>query len=267
MNREQNRDQDILDDIPSMMPERDELAHHTKYTRGTSATGIATYTPGQRTSGAVVTLLSILFIAMLATGGGAWFFYQGVSAIQSELSGANARIVQLENLLKLVDQASEQNAMDLVERVNFNFSEIDKLWAARNTLRSDVGELKTSMTAVQTISKELQATVGQHSKTLDENVMAMQARIDEINRNFSGMDNLGQQLTLLNADLNRVKTANTSMQDELSRKLATFEQDIESINVYRLQMNQTVNSLQDSVNRLQERVGRAAQSTIPGGSL
>jgi hypothetical protein len=66
------------------------------------------------------------------------------------------------------------------------------------------------------------------------------------------MDNLGQQLTLLNADLNRVKTAMTAVQDDVETRLSATEQDIESINVYRLQLNQTLTNLQNSINRLQQ---------------
>lgn len=263
-----SRDNDILDDIPSIVPERDELVTHRKQKRGTSATGsgagarvsrdYVTDVVVTRTSGAVVTMISILFIGMLGTGAAGYFFYTQAESTKAELLAATGRIGQLENHLKLVDQAAEQSSMDLVERVNFNFSEIDKLWAARNALRTEVGEMKTGVTQLQTTTKELQATVGAHSKTLDENVVAMQARIDEINQNFAGMDNLGEQLTLLNADLNRVKTSMTAVQEQVSSRLNTFEQDIESINVYRLQVNQTIATLQDSLNRLQQRVGGPA---------
>jgi chromosome segregation ATPase len=65
------------------------------------------------------------------------------------------------------------------------------------------------------------------------------------------MANLGQQLTQLNADLNRVKL---SMEDTNSRT-KTAEEDIESINVYRLQLNQTITNLQSSISALQQKVG------------
>jgi uncharacterized coiled-coil DUF342 family protein len=258
------QDNDILDDIPSMIPERDELVTHRKRKRGTAATGSGAgartpaYAPEVmvgRTSGAVITMISFLFIGMLATGGGAYYFHTQSQATNAALLAASARIGQLESHLSLVDQAAEQSSMDLVERVNFNFSEIDKLWAARNTLRTEAGELKTGLTQVQATTKDLKATVDSHQQTLDKTVTTMQARIDEINRNFAGMDNLGQQLTLLNADLNRVKTSMSAVQEDVNARLNSFEKDIESINVYRLQVNQTITTLQDSINRLQQRVG------------
>jgi archaellum component FlaC len=257
-------DNDMLDDIPSLVPERDELRTHRKPKRGTAATGsgagagsayVHHEVGGGRTSGAVITMISFLFIGLLATGAGAYYFYTQAEATKAELLTMTARIGQLENHLSLVDQATEQSSLDLVERVNFNFGEIDKLWAARNTLRTEVGEMKTGLTAVQATTKDMKAVVDSHTQAIEKNVTAVQARIDEINRNFAGMDDLGQQLTLLNADLNRVKTSMTAVQEDVTSRLNSFEQDIESINIYRLQVNQTITTLQDSVNRLQQRVG------------
>lgn len=254
-----SRDDDHIDDIPSLVPDRDDVAARRKRRRPGSRPAGAPVRVEEviisRTSGPVVFLLSILFIGMLATGAAGYFFYTESEATKDALERSTGRIAQLENHLNLVDQATEQASMDLVERVNFNFSEIDKLWAARNTLRTDVAELKTQVTTLQGTSRSLQEVVDAHSQTLDQNVVAIQARIDQINRDFAGMDNLGEQLTLLNADLNRVKTAMTALQDNVSKQLDVYGQDIESINVYRLQVNQSLQSLQDSVNRLQSRVG------------
>jgi hypothetical protein len=69
------------------------------------------------------------------------------------------------------------------------------------------------------------------------------------------MDDLGTQLTTLNADLNRTKTAMQTVQDDVEQRVSAMEEDIESINVYRLQTNQTLNALQNSINALQSRVG------------
>jgi chromosome segregation ATPase len=210
-----------------------------------------------RTSGPVVFLLSMLFIGMCATGAAGYYFYLEGEADKEALQRATTRIAQMENHLNMVDQAAEQSSMDLVQRVNFNFSEIDKLWAARNTLRTEVGDLKTSMTAVQGSTKGLEEIVSSHSKTLDENVVKIQARIDEINKNFAGMDNLGQQLTLLNADLNRVKTTMTDMEDKFTASLADLARERESLILFRQQTLETIRNLQDNINRLQAQVGQS----------
>lgn len=259
-------DTDPLDDIPSLVPERDELVSHRKQKRGTSAASTA-YAPGgyasapvaARTNGFVVFLLTILFFGMCAGAAGGYYFYKEGMVAKDGLERALGRITQLETRLNLVDEASVQSSTGLLERVDFNFSEIDKLWAARNQLRTEVGELKTAVTAVQQTSKSMETAIGNHANMLNESrdaVTALQNRIEQINKNFAGMDNLGGQLTLLNADLNRVKTAMEQVQADVSSRLSATEQDIESINVFRLQLNQNLATLQDSVNRLQQRVGQ-----------
>ena len=85
---------------------------------------------------------------------------------------------------------------------------------------------------------------------------AAAAKADQIAKNFAGMENLGQQLTQLNADLNRVKTSMAKVESDTESRLKATEQDIESINVYRLQLNQTMTTLQNNVNALQQKVGQ-----------
>lgn len=252
---------DDFDDIPSLVPERDELVTHHRKRKRIPAAAAATVVREveTRTSGGVIMLLVLLFIGMLATGGAGYYFYQQGLETQAQMENAQARLLQLENHLNLVNQAVDQSATDLVERVNFNFSEIDKLWAARNALRTEIGELTTGVTALKEGSAELETALGTQGGVLTQNstlLGTLETRIEQINENFSGMSNLGEQLTRINADLNRVKVAMDALETDVAERLGTAEQDIESINVYRLQVNQSLDALQDSVNRLQQRVGQ-----------
>jgi len=254
--------QDDFDEIPSIVPERDELVQHRKRKRGTAAAAAASRVEEvevSRTGGGVIFLLSFLTLGLLATAGGGYYFYQQGLATQQELLDAQARLMQLETRLNLVDEAANQSSLNLVERVDVNFSEIDKLWAARNSLRTEVTEIKNLADALKETSTALETAVANHGNILNQNnalIGTIQARIEEVNRNFGGMANLGQQLTVINADLNRVKTAMTTVEADVASRLQSAEQDIESINVYRLQVNQSLAALQESINRLQQRVGQ-----------
>lgn len=251
---------DDLDEIPSIVPERDELVSHRKRKRGTSATGsVAPRLEAEvieaGTSGWVIFFITVLFLGLLATGGGAYYFYDQNQQNAAKSLEFQNDLMQIQSRLNLVDQASADSAQELVEKVEFNFSEIDKLWAARNALRQEVGELSTTVAALKTTAGELETTVGNHEKVLNDQVARIQARIEEINRNFAGMDDLGQQLTVLNADLNRTKTAMDLIKSDVEARVSAMEQDIESVNVYRLQTNQTLTNLQNSINSLQTRLG------------
>jgi chromosome segregation ATPase len=252
---------DDLDEIPSIVPERDELVTHRKRKRGTSASGSAVTAAREPeyvetgTSGWVIFFITILFLGLLATGGGAYYFYEQNNQNVAKALEFQNTLMQIQSRLNLVDQASADSAQELVEKVEFNFSEVDKLWAARNALRQEVSELSTTVAALKTTSGELETTVGNHEKVISDNVAKMQARIDEINRNFAGMDDLGDQLTMLNADLNRTKIAMDAIKSDVEARVSAMEQDIESVNVYRLQTNQTLTNLQNSINSLQSRLG------------
>lgn len=259
-----NRNDDF-DEIPMIVPEKDELAERgRKRNRGNSSSyATAAHMPDARvaggTTGPVIFLLTFLFLGMCATAGAGYYFYQESEATKGQLLAAQNRLVQVETRLNLTDEAVEQSASGLVERVNFNFGEIDKLWAARNALRTEVEKTTVAVTALQETAKALEAAVSSQGSQLTQassQITGLQNRLEQINSNFSGMDNLGQQLTVINADLNRVKTAMSSVESGVASRLATAEQDIESINVYRLQINQTLATLQESLNRLQQRVGQ-----------
>ena len=257
------RTPDDIDDIPSMVPERDELVTHRKRKRGTAASAAAAtaYIPEiivSRTSGFVIFLLSILFMGMCATGGAAWYFHQLHLQTQDQIVTAQTRILQLENNLGLLDENASEQLGDIIAQVTDNGTNVANLWAARNVLRTEVGALTTAVEALKTTMASTTGTVASHEKVLNENVAAISARIEEINRNFAGMDNLGGQLTVLNADLNRVKTAMEVVQADVESRLNGTEQSIESINIYRNQLvNQTIPALQESLNRIEQRLGQA----------
>ena len=258
---------DNIDDIPSLVPERDELVTHRRQKRGTgTAQTVRTAGGGasqevyvSHTSGGVIFFLVLLTLGMFGTGGGAYYFYKESEQTKQELISATNRITSLETTLNQMGETTKQSAMGLLEKVDFNFSEIDKLWAARNTLKTDVEKLTVAMTAVQKSASDLENAVGNHGTQLNQlntQLTAASAKADQIAKNFAGMENLGQQLTQLNADLNRVKTSMAKVESDTESRLKATEQDIESINVYRLQLNQKLTTLQNNVNTLQQRVGQ-----------
>ena len=253
---------DNFDEIPSIVPERDELHSHRKRTRGTAGSSVSApvihEVVSAGTSGVVIFFITILFLGLVATGGAGYYFFQQSELAKAELINSNNRITQLESRLNMVDETTSQSSLGLMEKVDFNFSEVDKLWAARNNLKTEVDTLTATVTALKSTSTSLEtATTSQAAmiNNLNNQITTIGNRIEQINQNFAGMDDLGDQLTNINADLNRVKTSMASVERGVETRLMTAEEDIESINVFRLQINQTLTTLQENVNRLQSRVG------------
>jgi len=156
--------------------------------------------------------------------------------------------------------------MGLLERVDFNFSEIDKLWAARNVLRSDVGGLNTTLenqaqniTEIETVVANQAGMINQQAANLDQNqqiIETIRNQINSLNSSVAGLNNLNisQQLSSITTDLDTLKSSMALEDSGLADRVNINEQDIESINLYRLSLNQTINSIQQSLNELEERV-------------
>ncbi len=267
-----SKDERGYDDF-SIVPERDELVTHRDKKRGNSMSSGGGHptavTAG--TSGIVKFLFGVVFLGLCASGGGAYYFYEQGLQTQTTLDRSNDRIVQLENRLNLVDEAAERSSMGLLERVDFNFSEIDKLWAARNALRADFvginlaveGQVE-NLTQIETVVANQAGMINQQSANLDQNeqlIETIRNQLNGLNNSVSGLNNLNisQQLTSITGDLDTLKSSMALEDSGLGNRVNINEQDIESINLYRLSLNQTLNSIQQSLNELEDRV--AAMTT------
>ena len=250
-------DNDHIDDIPSIVPEHDELASHRKMTRGTSVPVLDDVVE-VGTTGAVKFLLSVMVIGLLATGGAGYYFYENSLAMQESLIEAQGRIQQLQSRLNLVDESAEQSSMGLLERVDTNFTQIDLLWANYRNHTADLAELDRFVEQAKETLTSIEGVLSGQSNTLNETTAQLgnlQSRIQTVSNNIAGMDNLDEQLSSILSDLNGVKTNVASLENGLVNRVNSTEQDIESINVYRLQLNQTLNQIQSRINDLQQRMG------------
>jgi hypothetical protein len=250
------RDNDHID-VPSIVPEHDELDSHRKMKRGTSVPVLDDVVE-VKTSGGVRFLLSILTLGLLAAGGAGYYFYDQGLQMQETLTTAQGRILQLQNRLNLVDESAEQSSMGLLERVDTNFTQIDLLWANYRNHTVSLAELDRFVVQAKETMTAIDGAVSGHSKSLNETsalISSLQTRLEAVSTNIAGMDNLDDQLSGILADLNGVKTSVASLQNGLASRVNSTEQDIESINVYRLQLNQTLDAIQGRINELQQRVG------------
>ena len=250
-------DKDHIDDIPSIVPEHDELASHRKMKRGTSVP-VLDEVVEVGTSGAVKFLLTVLVLGLLATGGAGYYFYDNGLKMQESLVDAQGRIQQLQNRLNLVDESAEQSSMGLLERVDTNFTQIDLLWANYRNHTADLAELDRFVEQAKGTMTSMEGVLSGHSNSLNETTAQLnnlQTRIQTVSNNIAGMDDLDNQLSSILTDLNGVKTNVATLQNGLVSRVDSTEQDIESINVYRLQLNQTLNQIESRINELQQRVG------------
>jgi len=250
-------DHDNIDDDLSIVPEYDELASHRKMKRGTSVPVLDDVVE-VRASGGVRFLLVILTLGLCATGGAGYFFYDQGLQMQESLTNAQGRIQQLQGRLNLVDESAEQSSMGLLERVDTNFTQIDLLWANYRNHTAALAEIDRFVEQAKGTITSMEGALTGHSKTLNETTAQLnnlQTRLETVSNNIAGMDDLDTQLSGIQVDLNGVITTVATLQNGLISRVNSTEQDIESINVYRLQLNQTLNAIQTRLNELQSLVG------------
>jgi chromosome segregation ATPase len=250
-------DHNNIDDDLSIVPEHDELASHRKMKRGTSVPVLDDVVE-VRASGGVRFLLVILTLGFFAIGGAGYYFYDQGLQMQESLTNAEGRILQLQGRLSLVDESAEQSSMGLLERVDTNFSQIDLLWANYRNHTAALAEIDRFVEQAKGTITSMEGALSGHSKTLNETTAQLsnlQTRLETVSNNIAGMDDLDSQLSSIQTDLNGVITTVATLQNGLASRVNSTEQDIESINVYRLQLNQTLNAIQSRLNELQTLVG------------
>ena len=257
-----NRPEDDLD-IPSIVPERDELASRSGRRvktggGGKSAdAGTAPRAASGNLSGSARLLMSILTVAMLASAVAAWFFYTEGQAVLGELEHASGRIQALENRLSAVGDDTQETTLNLIERIDLNFSEIDKLWAARNENRNNIGTQRATLEEHGEIIGSMESALESQSdilNTANAQLTNLQSRVNTITENVASMEDIDRQISALQAQMNQVESSIDNL-ESIGNRVRTTEQDIESINVYRLQLNQTISTLRDQIRNLQQRVG------------
>lgn len=242
-----------------MVPDRDDLA--SRGTRRGAVSSRATYREGRqaaapRSGGSGATfLLAVLSIGLLLTAGGGYYFYTQNLAMKEELSQASGRLQSLENRLSAVGESSEETTLKMNEKINLNFSEIDKLWAARRNMLPDIETNQVAVAALKESNTAMEAAMQNQAGRVNALANQQQAtdnRLEVITGNIANLDRFSQQLTGLNQDITRLK-ASVEALSGLQSRLVVTEQDIESINVHRLQVNQSLSTLQEQVRNLQNR--------------
>ncbi|MEX2335623.1 MAG: hypothetical protein WD600_15285 [Pseudohongiella sp.] len=252
------RDNDDLGDIPSMVPDRDEVADRQQARRQPDLVKNVSYAETIKVSTwPVRIMLGVLSLAILAGAGLAYTVYD---ENLRRMDQANSRIMDLEDRLAMVGDSAEETTGNIIERVDFNFSEIDKLWAARNATNADVTDLtgrvaitetrsQENLTAVEETNQRLVQTTNLVEETrrsiadLREASEGLASRVNTMNATVQEMRGVAQEVVNLRAEISTAEGASGGLNDRLMR----VEEAVEAIDAYRLQVNQTVLRLQQQI--------------------
>ena len=256
------RDNDDLLDIPSMIPARDEVAGYR--TKRRQADIVPTPRYGEIVKVSTWPVRIMLLALTVAIAGGAAVAYQVYQNNEAAMLQALRRIEDLEGRLALVGDSAEETTANVIERLDFNFSEIDKLWAARNATNNAVNELTGKVTILQQESTGHTETTDTLSELLARNTAQVQDALTAVNRletsmgeteeavlelqrSIQSVQNVAQDMANIRASLNNGDSTLIGLRD----RMVNLEEAVESIDAYRLQVNQALNRLQQNIEAVQ----------------
>jgi len=252
------RDNDDLDNIPSIVPSHDDVVTRQQARNQPDLVKPVSYAELVKVSTWPVRIM--LTVLTLALGGTAYYGYTLYEQTVNQLEQSNRRITDLEGRLALVGDSAEETMGNIIERVDFNFSEIDKLWAARNATNRNVTDLTGRVAVVETRSQEnLTAVEETNVRLVNATNMLEEARrevaslrnesqqlvqqLNQLNSRVQSVQGVAQDLVNLRAEISTAENASGGLRDRIVR----VEEAVEAIDAYRMQMNQTVFRLQQQI--------------------
>lgn len=200
-------------------------------------------------------LIMAVLVAGLVVAG--WFIanqHQLLADEQQALDAAEARIVVLEDRLRVTDEAMAETGQDTQQQIGFWESEIRKLWAVSNERnrkwimdnQAALARLQKTLDELKASNAELAGAVGRHETAFSQ----QQAIIDQL----AGIDLQMQRMVAGQRDLtDKVNVAQQSvsaLQSGLAGRVSENEQAVAAIDAYRLQLNARLADIERRLNQL-----------------
>ena len=271
------RDNDEFKDIPSLVLSREDVVERQSSRKQSDIESTPRYGEVIKVSTWPVRIM--LAALTLAIGGGAWLGYQAYAENLQALEQTNRRLEELESRLALVGDSAEETTANVIERLDFNFAEIDKLWAARNTTNNNVNELtgkltvledastghtETTETLAQMIANNTEQFQGSMAEinSLKSELEQVSASIASINTSLRSVENVAQDMANIRASLNNGDSTLVGLQD----RMVNLEEAVESIDAFRLQIYQTLSRLQQNIENVLE-YARIFFGTAPASGM
>ncbi|MBT3531366.1 MAG: hypothetical protein HOF74_09205 [Gammaproteobacteria bacterium] len=265
-------DNEELHNIPPMVPDRDDVDSHlsNRKSQGQEIVRPSYYAEKVKVSTwPVRIMLTLIVLVMGGAGYGAYYMY---GEYETTMRQAELRISDLEGRLALVGDSAEESTLNLIDRLDFNFTEIDKLWAARRVINQNLEDVQSEIAKLSLTNEGQDETTANNSQLIastNQTLQASETRLNALTGEMQGIVdsvfdlNAGvQNLTEMQGDLEAIRQALSSGDSTvlgLVGRLEYMEQSMESINAHRLQVNESLFRLQENIEALQLATGATAQ--------
>ncbi|MDE0982149.1 MAG: hypothetical protein OSB11_09315 [Gammaproteobacteria bacterium] len=253
-----------LGNIPHIVPDRDDVDTHRSNKR---AQGQDIVRPGYYAEKVKVSTWPVrimLTLIVLIMGGAGYGAYLGYGEYLNDWKQAELRIADLERRLALAGESTEESAFNMFERMDFNFSEIDKLWAARRVINGSLEDVQSEIAKIGLVNEGQNETTAANSQQIassNQLVMASETKINALNNDVAaimqsvdGLNASVQDLDAMRGDLSSIRQSLNSGDSTvlgLVGRLEYMEESMESVNAHRLQINESLFRLQENLEALQ----------------
>ena len=173
-------------------------------------------------------------------GVGGWFYYDLFEATENELKNAGARITQLEDRVRITDEAVTETGASASEQINLWESEIRRLEQQRKRNKSAIDANQVTMqkqaktlSAIETSVRGLRAQVSRH----DGSFTQQQQIIDELNTLQENVEQLVSQQRDLVDKVNVATMTTSGLRSSLEARVKENEEAITAIDAYRRDVN------------------------------
>lgn len=258
------KDKHDLGSIPPIVPDRDDVDTHrsNKRAQGQEIVRPGHYAEKVKVSTWPVRIMLTLIVFTMGGAGYAAYLLYGEYLNYSEQ--AELRIADLERRLALAGESTEESAFNMFERMDFNFSEIDKLWAARRVINASLEDVQSEIAKIGLVNEGQAETTAANSQQIassNQTVMAAETKINALNtdvaaimQSVNGLNTSVQELDAMRGDLSSIRQSLNSGDSSglgLVGRLEYIEESMESVNAHRLQINESLFRLQENLEALQ----------------
>ena len=263
-------DRDELTDIPSLVPDRDDLDSRKKEKIAQSQDIVRPAQHNQlRQAGSWPLRIAVILLCLAAMAGG-YGAYHFNGLYQDNLRQTNLRISDLELRLALVDESATESDNTLMENIEQTIEQYDLLWANWRENNRTFEDFRGEIARLKLTNESQDEIATAAAQSLDETrqtVQSAQARLNTLARELTSLgqsltaiEGQMQELASLRGELESVRQALNSGDSTvlgLAGRLEFVEESMESVNAHRLQINQTLFRLQESIEALQVQINNS----------
>lgn len=231
--------------IPSIKPDQDEVASYRRSGRSEA--------PKQSNFNGLLVFVIVLMAIMMGVGGYTIYELQERLARSNELlEQGQENIRQLDSRLAATGTDVSKTLQDLKAQVETNFSEIDKLWAV--AYRQNRPDIQKNVRAIAELKDDLGGKVNSMDASVKQMTGQYGSMLAELTSLREGLlqdnEELITEIALLRGQVQDQAVAAEAGKrnlNALTGKVTENQEAIESIDRYRLQINQRLIDLQNQI--------------------